>query len=110
MQKKIIFGILTRICKNRKYLASNINDSVIICDEVTEKTIQTNFNEKKATCKMQNFIILLTFLLITSTLLIDVSISCHLIKYQAKQKYFLPFHDTNNELRQKHLLPFHNTN
>ena len=32
------------------------------------KTIQTNFNEKKATCKMQNVYILLTFLLITTAL------------------------------------------
>ena len=94
-KKNYIWNPNTCICKNRKYLASNIDDSVIMCNEVIEKTIQTNFNEKKATCKMQNFIILLTFLLITSTLLIDVSISCHLIKYQAKQKYFLPFHDTN---------------
>ena len=94
-KKNYIWNPNTCICKIRKYLASNIDDSVIMCNEVIEKTIQTNFNEKKATCKMQNFIILLTFLLITSTLLIDVSISCHLIKYQAKQQYFLPFHDTN---------------
>ena len=40
-------------------------------------------------------------LLLTSTaLLIAVSIYCYLIKYQAKQKHLLPFHDTNNELRE----------
>ena len=38
------------------------------------KTIPTNFNEKKAICKMQNFYILLAFLLITTALLIAVSI------------------------------------
>ena len=42
-----------------------MDDSVIMRDEVIEsydeetKTIPTNFNEKKATCKMQNFYILL---------------------------------------------------
>ena len=39
------------------------------------------FNEKKATCKIQNFYILLTFLLITIALLIAVSIYYCLIKY-----------------------------
>ena len=59
-----------------------MDDSVIICDEVIEsydqeiKTIPTNFNEKKATCKMKNFYILLAFLLITKALLIAVSIYC----------------------------------
>ena len=72
-----------------------MDDSVIMCDEVIEpyneeaeanlyretKTIPTNFNEKKATCKTQNFYILLAFLLITILLLTAVSIYCYLIKY-----------------------------
>ena len=74
-----------------------MDDSVIMCDEVIEETISTNFNEKKTTCNMQNFYILLTLLLITTALLIAVSIYCYLIKYQAKQNHLLPFHDTNNE-------------
>ena len=37
-------------------------------DEETE-SILTNFNESKATCKAQNFYILLAFLLITIALL-----------------------------------------
>ena len=88
-------------------------NSVITCDEIIEsydedaeaksynktKTILTNFNEKKATCKTQNFYILLAFLLITIALLIAVSIYCYLIKYQAKQKHLLPFHFTNNKLK-----------
>ena len=41
----------------------------------------------------------LHFLLITIALLIAVSIYCCLIKYRAKQKHLLPFHDTNNELK-----------
>ena len=50
-----------------------MDDSAIISDEVIEslneetKAIPTNFNEKKGTCKTQNFYILLAFLLITIT-------------------------------------------
>ena len=57
-----------------------MDNSAIMCDEVIEsyneetKTIRTNFNEKKATCKTQNFYILLAFLLITIALLIAFSI------------------------------------
>ena len=61
-----------------------MDDSVIICDEVidtdAESNFKTNFNEKKATCKTQNFYILLAFLLITIAILIAVSIYCYLIK------------------------------
>ena len=83
-----------------------MDDSVIMCDEAIEscdeetKTIPTNFNEKKATCKLQNFYMLLAFLLTTITLLITVSIYCYLIKYRAKQKHLLPFHLTNNKLKE----------
>ena len=47
--KNIIFGLLLHvIAKNDKYLASTIDDSVIMCNEIrnTTKTIPTNFNEK----------------------------------------------------------------
>ena len=80
-----------------------MNDSVITCDEVIEshdeeiKTSPTNFNEKNITCKAQNFYILLVFLLINIALLIAVSIYCYLVKYQAKQKHLLPFHDTKSK-------------
>ena len=77
-----------------------MDDSTIICDEVMKsydeevKAISRNFNEKKVTCKTQKFYILLAFLLITIALLIAVSIYCYLIKFQAKQKHLLQFHDT----------------
>ena len=45
------------------------------------KTIPTNFNEKKATCKTRNFYILLVFLLITIAFLIPASIYCYLIQH-----------------------------
>ena len=52
-----------------------MDDSVITCDEVIEsyaketKTIPKNFNGKKAIYKIQNFYILLAFLLFTITFL-----------------------------------------
>ena len=57
-----------------------MDHSAIMFDEVIEscdeqaKTIPTNFKEKKATCKTQNFYILLAFSLIAIALLIAVSI------------------------------------
>ena len=88
-------------CENGKYLASIMDNSAIICDEAVQSYEEkTNFNEKNATCKTQNFCILLAFLLITITLLIAVSIYCYLIKYRAKQKHLLPFHFTNNKLKE----------
>ena len=63
-----------------------MDDSAIPCDEIIEsyveetKTISTNFNEKKETCKTQIFYILLAFLLISIAFLITVSIYCYLIK------------------------------
>ena len=77
-----------------------MDDSAIMCDEVIKsyneeiKTIPRNFNEKYISCKVQNFCILFVLLLITIALLIAVSVCCYLIKYRAKQKHFLPFHDT----------------
>ena len=44
-----------------------MNNSAIMCDEALEqydedtKTIPTNFNEKKATCKMQYFLLYFHF-------------------------------------------------
>ena len=51
---------------------------------------QVLMKRKKATCKTQNFYILLAFLLIATALLMAVSIYCYLIKHQA-EKNLLPF-------------------
>ena len=77
--------------ENGRYLVSFMDDSVITCDEIIDaeatsideeaKTVSTNFNEKNISCKIQNFYILLSFLLITIALLIAVSIYYYLIKY-----------------------------
>ena len=64
-----------------------MDDSVIMLDKIVEsyknkkfkkKTIPTNLSEKKATCKTKN---LLTFSLITITLLIAVCIYCYLLTF-----------------------------
>ena len=71
-----------------------MDDLAITCDEITESyDEETNSNEKKATYKMQNFYILLEFLLITIALLIAVSIYWYLINHPAIQKHLLPFHN-----------------
>ena len=69
--------------------SANIRDEVIRSYDKKIKTIPSNFNEKKVTCKTQSFYVLLAFLLITILLLIFGSIYCYLIKYQAKN--LLPF-------------------
>ena len=62
-----------------------MDDSAITCNEVIESyDKETNFNEKKGTCKMQKFYILLTFFKITIASLIAVSIYCYMVKYRAK--------------------------
>ena len=102
VKKDYILNPATCDCKNCKYLASIMNDSTIICDEGTKSydegitIIPTSFNEKKLTCKIQSFYILLAFLLITITLLVAVSFYCCWIKYQGK--HLLPFHSTNDKL------------
>ena len=77
-------------------------------DEVTEYYTEdaeakshdeTNFNERKATCKMQDFYILLTFSLISIALLIALRIYCYLIKYQGMQNHLLSFYFTSNRLK-----------
>ena len=65
-----------------------------------KKSITTNFDEKKATFKTQNFCILLEFLLITKALLVAFSIYCYLTKFLVKQKHILPLHVKNNKLKE----------
>ena len=82
VKKDYVWNPATCNCENGKHLGSIMDDSTIICDEVIESydeeikyqnkiqrnkgnTIPTNFTEKKVTCEIQSFYILLTFLLIT---------------------------------------------
>ena len=84
-ENNYVWNTATCNCENGKYFASIMNGSTIICDEVMDadaklipidddetRTIPTNFYDKKATCKTQNFYILLGFPVITIALLIAV--------------------------------------
>ena len=94
------------LCVQKGY----IDNSVITCDKIIETTksiltktvpiesIPANFNAKKLIWKMRTFYILVIFLLITMTLSIAVSIS-FFIKYRARQKHLLPFHNVNVEFK-----------
>ena len=42
-----IWNLATCSCQNGKYLASIMGDPAIICYEIIEETVQTNFNGKK---------------------------------------------------------------
>ena len=116
MWKNYVWNPATCRCVNGKYLASIMSDSAIMCDEIIQsydedadaeaksydetKTIPTNFNEKKTTCKTPNSYILLVYLLISIALLIAVSFYCYMIKHWAKQKHLLQFQFTINKLRE----------
>ena len=81
--KKIIFGVLLHgVVKMMKIFSKYYSRFVITCEQIIEETkaVQTNFDEKKTTCKRKNAYILFPFLLITIALLIDVSIYCYQIK------------------------------
>ena len=84
-----VWNPFTCNCENGKYLASIMDDPTITCDDIVEPLDEeTNFNEKKATCKTQTFYILLAFLLFTIALLIAVSIYCHFIKSNKAKTFF----------------------
>ena len=60
--KRLYWNLSTCSCENGEYLTRITNDSAIKCDEVTESyDKETHFYKKKATCKTQNFYILLAF-------------------------------------------------
>ena len=88
--KDFVWNPATCNCENEEYLASIIDDSVIICDEIICAE-EKSFNEKNIICRTQKFYILFVFLLITITLLMAVSIYCYLIKYQANKNIYYHF-------------------
>ena len=103
--KRFIWNPSAYTCENGKYLEIIIGDSVIVCIvEVTKadttNTIPIIFNEEKLSCKIENFYILLTFVLIAMSLLIIVNIYCYFMKHRSKQKYLLPYHDTSKKLKE----------
>ena len=62
-RKKFFFNPATCSCINSKYLASIIDNSVIMCDEIIEetKTATTNFNKKMESLKPKISIFYLPF-------------------------------------------------
>ena len=68
-KKSYVWNPATCSCENKKYLASIMGNSAIMCDIAIDsydeeaKTIPTNFNEKKATCKTQNLYMSLAILI-----------------------------------------------
>ena len=88
-KKDYIWNPVRCTCKSGKYLAIIIDDSAVTCDGNRErtKTVLTKTVLTKST--LTNFYILLAFLLIIITFLIDVCIYCYLIKYKSKQKHLL---------------------
>ena len=124
-KKDYIWNHTPYTCENDKYLGSIIGDLEITCDKVIEvilvptnmvptktvltksiptkpvpvKIYPTHFNEKKVTCKIENFHNLLAFLLVTLLILIIVSIYCYIIKHQPKKEYFLPYYFITNIMK-----------
>ena len=93
-EKDYIWNPAICSCQNGKYLASIIDDSVIMRDKIInaeKNTVTTNFNEKNAICKIKVYYFLLAFFLMTILLLIAASIYCYL-----KQKHLLPHYITDD--------------
>ena len=70
-EKDYVWNPATCTCENGKYLASIMDDSGIICDEIIDVQ-EINFNVKNITCKTQNFYIF-TCLFINYHYIIDSS-------------------------------------
>ena len=63
-EKDYVWNPATCNCENGKYLASVIDDSATMSNDIIESyDDERYFNEKKVTCKIQNFYILLLFLI-----------------------------------------------
>ena len=77
-----------------------IDDSVITCDEIIDVEAKPKTVPKNILSEIKSFYISRDFLLVTISLLISVTTYCYLIKYKRKQKHFLLFYVTNNELKE----------
>ena len=60
MWKNYVWNLSTCNCENGRYLASIMDDSAIICDEIIDVK-ETNFNKKKKIVKRRIFIFYLLF-------------------------------------------------
>ena len=99
--KKIIFGIILFVIAKMQ----NIKQVLWMIQWLPVMKLESHTRKKqilmeKASCKKENFYILLVFSLITIAFLTAVNIYCYLIKYWAKQKHLSQFHNMNNELKE----------
>ena len=99
VKKDYVWNPSTCNCENKKYLAIIMMIQQLCVMKLQSHATKKHFNEKKATCKTQNFCILLGFLLFNIALLTAVSIYYSLIKCRAIIKYLLPFHCANNKFK-----------
>ena len=108
-EKGYIWNLSICTCKNGKYFESIIDDSIFTFDEIINPAVPSeltkfmpiNFADKKATCKMHHFYILLTFLLITMLVptIVGIYYYHYHIKHKSKQKQLLPYYHSNNRLK-----------
>ena len=83
MQKDYFWNSSTCAWEINRYLKSIANDLVIICNEIIDAVAKSyenvygtesiNLNDKKATCKIDNYYILITLLLVTILSLINAT-------------------------------------
>ena len=78
-EKRHFWNPSTCSCKNGKYVGRIIDDSVVIYDETKDTTKNTSRKTVLTKFTLTNLYFLLSFLLITITLLIAISVK--LIKY-----------------------------
>ena len=87
MYMKKMFGILLHVIVKME----NLQQVLWMIQQLCVMKLQSHTRKKqtlikRATCKMQNIFILLSFFLITIALLIAFSIYCYLVKYRGNQK------------------------
>ena len=95
-----IWNPATSSSENAKYVESIIDNSVITCDGIMDTIKGTSTETVPAKSTLTNFYILPSFLLITMTILIAVSIYCCFLKQRTKQKHLLPYCFTNSKLQE----------
>ena len=87
MYMKKMFGILLHVIVKTE----NLQQVLWMIQQLCVMKLQSHTRKKqilikRATCKMQNIFILLSFFLITIALLIAFSIYCYLVIYRGNQK------------------------
>ena len=90
-EKEYIWNSAACNCENGKHLASIMEDSAIMCDEIIE-----SYEEEKKINEKKQSVISIFYL----HFLIAVSIYRYLIKNGGEQKHSFRFHFKNNKLKE----------